>query len=419
MPDEDVQRDQAEAAPTPPLTDERTLAGLANVAALTFLAARAVPGGFVVALAGGVPLARAAQRHGTRAGYAAAGASLIETMAVMGPARMGIPVPHAASAPALGTLERRGAALVALALAGAAIRFGYYIATSAFYVLVLVGLDAYAGTYEAIRETLTFLPPGDAAPLVMTAAFLLVWSLVAGLIQAWVLRRGLRRWPGEGVEPGERRAPAPDRGGLADARAVVGTGLLAIAITLATTQPAVLALVAGWLLAAWLIVRAGARSFTGGLALAAPLALSTLAFGLVGGLGAELALRRASRVALLVLTAVWLRSAAGAEGLRAISLRAVRRLRRLPTLALSARVLGASAGVGNYGESARALGRGLAAVRKRPGPLLGAVLAWIAAEAQRVPRAEDEAPAAWSAAETMLVVAGAGLAILAAVTLLA
>ncbi|MDP8968475.1 MAG: hypothetical protein M3N04_07740, partial [Actinomycetota bacterium] len=191
---------------------------------MTFLAARAVPGGFVVALAGGVPLARAAQRHGTRAGYAAAGASLIETMAVMGPARMGIPVPHAASAPALGTLERRGAALVALALAGAAIRFGYYIATSAFYVLVLVGLDAYAGTYEAIRETLTFLPPGDAAPLVMTAAFLLVWSLVAGLIQAWVLRRGLRRWPGEGVEPGERRAPAPDRGGLADARAVVGTG---------------------------------------------------------------------------------------------------------------------------------------------------------------------------------------------------
>ncbi|HEV2060144.1 MAG TPA: hypothetical protein VGR11_12370, partial [Solirubrobacteraceae bacterium] len=140
-------------SPRPGLERERTLAGLANVAALTFLAARAVPGGFVVALAGGVPLARAAHRHGARAGYAAAGASLIETMAVMGPARMGIPFPHAASAPALGSLERRGAALLALALTGAVIRFGYYLATSAFYVLVLVGLDAYAGTYEAMRRT--------------------------------------------------------------------------------------------------------------------------------------------------------------------------------------------------------------------------------------------------------------------------
>ena len=84
---------------------ESGLAGLANVAAMTFLAARAVPGGFVVALAAGVPLARAAERNGARAGYATAGASLVETVAVMGPARIGIPVPHAASAPALGSLE--------------------------------------------------------------------------------------------------------------------------------------------------------------------------------------------------------------------------------------------------------------------------------------------------------------------------
>lgn len=405
--------------PSPDLESERTLAGLANVAALTFLAARAVPGGFVVALAGGVPLARAAHRHGARAGYATAGASLIETMAVMGPARMGIPVPHAASAPALGALERRGAALLALALAGAAIRFGYYLATSAFYVLVLVGLDAYAGTYEAVRRTFGFLPGGTAAPLAMTAAFLLVWSLVAGLIQAWVVRRGLRRWPDEAEEFGERPAAAPERAGLADPRAVVWTGLVATAITLASTQPAALALVAGWLLAAWLIVRAGVRSLTGGLALAAPLALSTLAFGLVGGIGAELALRRAARVALLVLTAVWLRSAAGAAGLRAISLRAVRRLRRLPTLALSARVLGASAGVGNYGESARALGRSIARVRKRPGPLLVAVLGWIAAEARRLPGVADEPHARWSATETALVVFAVALALSTSIALLA
>ena len=295
---------------------ESGLAGLANVAAMTFLAARAVPGGFVVALAAGVPLARAAERNGARAGYATAGASLVETVAVMGPARIGIPVPHAASAPALGSLESRGAPLLAMALAGAAIRFGYYIVTSAFYILVLVGLDAYTGTYAAIRETLGFLPRGNGAALAVTAAFLAVWSLGAGLIQAWVIRRGLRRWSNAQPEFGERPAAAPDRGGRVDPRAATAAGLVAIVVALASTEPLTLALVALWLAAAWLIAGAGARTFLGGLALAAPLALATLAFGLTGGLGTEIALRRALRVALLVLTAVWLRSAAGADGLR-------------------------------------------------------------------------------------------------------
>ena len=44
------------------------LSGMANVAALTFLAARAVPLGWMVGVAGGLPLARAGQRHGGRAG---------------------------------------------------------------------------------------------------------------------------------------------------------------------------------------------------------------------------------------------------------------------------------------------------------------------------------------------------------------
>jgi hypothetical protein len=398
---------------------DRTLAGLANVAAMTFLAARAVPGGFVVALAGGVPLARASERHGARAGYAAAGASLVETMAVMGPARMGIPVPHAASAPALGALERRGAAFLALAVVGAAIRFGYYVVTSAFYVLVLVGLDAYTGTYDALRGTFAFLPAGDGAAIAVTAAFLAVWSLAAGLIQAWVLRRGLRRWSDADLQPAEPSGAAAGRRGLADPRAVVGAGIVAIAITFATTQPVALALVAGWLVAAWLIVGAHARSFLGGLALATPLALSTLAFGLVGGIGGELAVRRSARIALLVLTAVWLRSAAGADGLRAMSLRAVRGLRRLPTLALAARVLGASAGVGDYGASARRLGRRMGSARKRPGPLVAAALGWIAQESGRLPEApEGEAATRWSRRETALVVAVGVLCVLVATLML-
>jgi len=396
----------------PPASEhlERGLAGLANVAAMTFLAARVVPGGFVVALAGGVPLARASARHGARAGYATAGASLVETMAVMGPARMGIPVPHAASAPALGALERRRAALVWLALTGATIRFCYYVLTSLFYILVLVGLDAYVGTYEAIRESLGFLPAGDAAALFMTAAFLAVWSLAAGLIQAWVVRQGLRRWHDAEEAPGERPVPAADRGGRADPRAVVTTGLVAIAVTLATTQPEVLLLVAVWLAAAWLIARAGTRSLLGGLALAAPLAVATLAFGVVGGLGWELALRRTARVALLVLTAVWLRSAAGAAGLRMVSLRAVRRLGRLPTLGLAATVLGSSAGVGSYGDAARRLGSGMRSARRRPGPLLGATLGWIVSEATRSPGpAEQDPKLGWSRVESALLASAGAL----------
>ena len=418
--DQAARSDPPASAVGPPTSNERerALAGLANVAAMAFLAARAVPGGFVVALAGGIPLARASERHGARAGYAAAGASLVETMAVMGPARMGIPVPHAASAPALGALERRGAALLTLAVVGATIRFAYYVVTSAFYVLVLVGLEAYTGTYEALRETFAFLPAGDRAALFVTAAFLGVWSLGAGLIQAWVLRRGLRHWPEAGLELEDRETARIDRPGLADPQVVVVTGIVAIAITLATTEPVALALVGGWLVSVWLIVRASARSLAGGLALAAPLAVSTLAFGLVGGLGGELSLRRAGRVALLVLIAVWLRSAAGADGLRAISVRAVRRLRRLPTLALAAHVLGASAGVGSYGDSARRLGRRMRSARKRPAPLLTAALGWIATEAARLPRASGrEEVAGRRRSARALIVAAASLGVLVAAAL--
>ena len=60
-----------------------------------------------------------------------------------------------------------------------------------------------------------------------------------------------------------------------------------------------------------------------GAAFAAVLAAGAFAFGLGGGLGLDMAARRATRAALLVLTATWLRGAAGAEGLREVSRRAL------------------------------------------------------------------------------------------------
>ena len=87
--------------------------GPAHVAVVSFLAARAAPtGGFWIALAGGVALARVAERRGARAGFGASVAAMLETVAIIGPARFGIPFTQAATAPLLGRLEARRWALV-------------------------------------------------------------------------------------------------------------------------------------------------------------------------------------------------------------------------------------------------------------------------------------------------------------------
>ncbi len=80
-----------------------------------------------------------------------------------------------------------------------------------------------------------------------------------------------------------------------------------------------------------------ASRFPTGLLFAAILAGGALIFSLGGGLGLDVALRRASRAALLVLVATWLRGAAGAEGLREVARRVLGRLRRLPSLPEAAR----------------------------------------------------------------------------------
>ncbi|MGI8413367.1 MAG: hypothetical protein ACR2LV_08480 [Solirubrobacteraceae bacterium] len=358
---------------------------MANVAALTFLAARAVPLGWTVAIAGGVPLARVAERDGARAGYAAAGASLVETMSIMGPARMGIPIPHAASAPWLGALAGRRKGFLVLALAGSLVRLLYYGVTSTISILLIVGLDAYLGTYQHVRHLVGILPAGRSWALILTAVATGAWSLGAGLIQAWVIRRGLRRWsqasagieaPAPAADPGR---PAPPR----RAGTMVLVALAGFAAALASTDPRAIGALSLALAVVWFFTRAGTRDLLRGLALAAPLALSTFGFGAFGGIGTEMAAQRAARVTLLVLIAVWVRAAAGSEGLRDVSLRVVRRLARFPALGLAAAVLGASAGIGDYGQGARRLGRCLGAARRRPVAVVDAALSWVAEESVR------------------------------------
>ena len=133
-------------------------AGPAHVAVVSFLAARAAPtGGFWIALAGGVALARLAERRGARLGFGASAAAMLETVAIIGPARFGIPLTQAATAPLLGRLEAREVRVALQVLACAVIRLLHNTATTAFFIWIITGgLDAYAGTYDALGRYVEF-----------------------------------------------------------------------------------------------------------------------------------------------------------------------------------------------------------------------------------------------------------------------
>ena len=147
-------------------TADAEIAGPAHVATVSFLASRAVPsGGFVVALAGGTALARVGAVHGARRGFGASLAAMLETVAIMGPARVGVPLTQAVGAPLLGAMEGRGRGPVAQFAVAAAIRLLSNAVGIAFFVFVITGgLDAYSGTYENLagRVGITLERDGDA-----------------------------------------------------------------------------------------------------------------------------------------------------------------------------------------------------------------------------------------------------------------
>jgi hypothetical protein len=250
--------DDVSASPVP--------AGPAHVAVVSFLAARAAPtGGFWIALAGGVALARTAERRGARLGFGASAAAMLETVAIIGPARFGIPLTQAASAPMLGRLEARGAGFLPQFLACAAIRLLHNTATTAFFIWVIVGgLDAYAGTYDAIGRRLG-LEVGTADALGLTVAGLLAWAAFASTVQVLVYRRGLRGWDDLAERHARnvdrqidgQRSKRPGRQPRFDARAVVVAAALGFAALLSGTSWPLLATVALLLAIAWIAARPG------------------------------------------------------------------------------------------------------------------------------------------------------------------
>jgi hypothetical protein len=383
-------------AAAPPATGSAPpeAAGPAHVGVVSFLAARAAPsGGFWIALAGGVALARVAERRGARVGFGASAAAMLETVAIIGPARFGVPLTQALSAPLLGRFHARGVGFWPQFLACAAVRLLHNAATTAFFVWVIAGgLDAYAGTYDAIGRRVG-VEVGTADALALTLAGLLAWAAFASTVQVLVYRRGLRGWDASAAEEG---AADPPRAGWQanaalsatnlrhpgnfDPRAVAAASVVAFAVLLSSTEWALIAAVSAWLAAAALLARGDREPVPAGLLFAAVLAFGALAFALAGGVGLDVALRRASRAALLVLTATWLRAAAGAIGLREVSRRVLGRLRAVPSANEAAAVLDAIAAEGRLAAAARSLAARVGDAPKRPQALLDAVLAWVVRE---------------------------------------
>jgi hypothetical protein len=364
--------------------------GPAHVAVVSFLAARAAPtGGFWIALAGGVALAGVAERRGARLGFGASAAAMLETVAIIGPARFGVPLTQALSAPMLGRLHARGAGFWPQLLACALVRLVHNAATTAFFIWVITGgLDAYAGTYDAIGRRVG-LEIGTTDALAVTLAGLLAWAAFASTVQVLVYRRGLRMWARDGhatesmtrEHDGASAARAEAPGLRFDPRAVTVAAAIGFALLLASTAWVLLAAVAGWLVTASIVSRAERGPLRTGLAFAAILAGGAFLFALGGGLGLDTALRRASRAALLVLVATWLRAAARAAGLREVSRRVLGRLRRVPSATEAAAILDAIASEGRLAAAGRSLAARLSSSAKRPRALVDAVLSWVIREA--------------------------------------
>ena len=310
---------------------------------------------------------------------------MLQTITIMGPTRFGVPFTQALTAPLLGSLQARGRSAFQQVLACAVIRLVQTAVFVAFFALVIAGgLDSYTDTYNSLARHVPLLPEGTEAALVATLAGLLFWAVFASTVQVLVYRRGLRLWPDRaGESQMQAHAESPVYARRFDARAIAVASAVAFCLLIASTAWLLLAGVAAWLALAWATARGDRDVVPAGVVLAGVIALGVLVFVLVGGSGVDLALRRAARVALLVLVATWLRAAAGTPGLREVARRVLGRLRGVPSAreaALLLEDLGSGRELGRAGRSA------LFAIRqvpKRPIPVLDAVLGWVAAESAR------------------------------------
>jgi hypothetical protein len=360
--------------------------GLAHVATVSFLASRAAPSlQFFFALGGGIALARSAEQRDARTGYGTALASMLQTIAVMGPARINAPLTQAITAPMMGRLQARGAHPATEFLACLGLRLVHYaVLMFAFIYVILGGIDEFTGSYEKLTGWLGIVPQGPTAALLVTAAGQTLWAIFFSALQVAAYRRALGNWPA--VEPRDEAAPVADVSpervpGRFDPRAVVLAAFVASGLLLTGTSWALLLGVTAFLIPAWLLSRPDYDAVPLGLLLAALLAFAALTGGLLSGAGLELTLQRTMRAVLLVAVATWMRAAAGAPGLRETFRRALHHLRALPAVKEGAATMeGLDAGP-QLVAAGRAAADRFADVELKPADLADTVTAWVATEA--------------------------------------
>ncbi len=398
--------------------------GLAHVATVSFLASRAAPSlQFFFALGGGIALARASLRCGARVGHGVSLASMLQTVAVMGPARINAPLTQAITAPMMGRLQARGARWWVEFLCCLGLRLVHYaVLLAAFIYVILGGIDEFTASYGTLTGWLGIVPQGPEAALLVTAAGQLLWAMAFSGMQVAAYRRALGAWPGDsdgdsaeaagaderpgrdsaeaagaderralrgaasaaGVDPGARELPpigAAERASARfDPRAVVLCALVATALLLASTSWALLAAVAVWLVPAWFLSDPDRDAVPLGLALAGLLAFAALTGGLLSGAGLELTLQRVLRAVLLVAVATWMRAAARTGGLREVFRRMLSRLRRIPSVPEAIELLAGLDAGPRLVAAGRAAASRFSDVELRPAELCDTVTAWVAVE---------------------------------------
>lgn len=393
-----------------PSSDEiiRAEAGFAHVATLAFVAARTVPGiGFPVSLVGGTAIAHATNRLGGRRGIAAGIAAAIESVAILGPARMSGPGGQLTTAPLVGWLAAHGRPRALQIAACAAVRaFFNAITTVLFIVIIAGGVSTYAGTYDATIGRIPGAPQGTDAALIATLAGIVVWSIGASWFQVRVFGRANRRWSEAGgigtalAPPGPSSPPAPaaqlpraaERRRF-DPRAVIAAALIAFVLLLLSTSPPLLGAVALWLLVAWQLAPAESEVVKPGLILAGTVALAAFVVNWIGGDSVRDGFEHAARAALLVLTATWMRGAAGTDGVREVARRILSRLDRLRLATELRGALDSLSGDRRMGAAVRSLITEVRAAGDELIEIVDAAIDWVAAEAARFrPGAPERGP---------------------------
>ena len=184
--------------PTGALTEGALMVALSE---LLFVAGRYLPGGFVVAFFGALPLALLAFRRGPKTGALGAAAALLLLFVLAGPSGVSLSAPHAASGPLMGALLRAGRGTPACALAGAVVRLLYYPPVFFFYVyLVLGGVEAFVDSSGELLNlldrslgTVVGVSLSSIGPMNLFVLFLALWSVVAGVMQAVAVSLFIRR----------------------------------------------------------------------------------------------------------------------------------------------------------------------------------------------------------------------------------